>query len=187
MMDMPGDIDRASRAPLVVTDGMLASLEPVLRGYLDAQEALAADEITRGRGALDTLATVANNVKAEGSSETAAAWDKIASTLIGNARTAHRAEVDADVRSAFEDLNGPMKRLLSQFGNPLNEPVQTAFCPMAFDNRGAGWIQRTGSLANPYYGAAMLRCGEVSATVASGERLAHGEKEGEAPSNAATP
>ncbi len=186
MMDMEGDVDRASRASLVVTDGMLASLEPVLRGYLDAQEALAADDLTRGRAALDKLATVATDLTPDGTSKATEQWDKIASSLIGDARRAHRAAADADLRSAFEDLNAPMTRLLSQFGNPLSESVQTAFCPMAFDNRGAGWIQRTGSLANPYYGAAMLRCGEVSATVASGERLARRGAGAAAPPQAET-
>lgn len=187
MMDMASDVERPSRTPMRVPDAMLASLEPVLRGYLEAQEALAADEITQARAALDGLATTATNLVPEGSSKTTELWDKIASSLIGNARKAHRAEADAEVRSAFEDINEPMTRLLSQFGNPLSESVQTAFCPMAFDNRGAGWIQRAGSLANPYYGAAMLRCGEVSATVASGERLARSAGGGQAPSQVETP
>ena len=172
MMDMEGDQDRESPAMFVVTDAMLKSLESVLRGYLDAQEALAADEISRGRAALDTLATVATVLTPDGPSKSTQVWEEVASSLIGHARRAHRAEADAAVRSAFEDLNAPMTRLLAEFGNPLSESLQTAYCPMAFDNKGAGWIQRTGSLANPYYGAAMLRCGEVSATVASGERLA---------------
>lgn len=187
MMDMAGDVERPSRTPMVVTDAMLASLDPVLRGYLEVQEALAADKITQGRAALDRLATTATNVVPEGSSKSAELWDKIASSLIGNARKAHRAEADAEVRLAFEDMNEPMTRLLSQFGNPLAESLQTAFCPMAFDNRGAGWIQRTGSVANPYYGAAMLRCGEVSATLAPGERLARSVAGGAAPSQVETP
>ncbi|MGB1698887.1 MAG: efflux RND transporter periplasmic adaptor subunit [Nannocystaceae bacterium] len=173
MMDMVGEADASLPPTFTVTDAMLNALEPVVRGYLDAQEALAADDIERGRTALDTLATVATALQPDGSSKSNEAWEQIASSLIGYARKAHRSEGAADVRIAFEDLNTPMNRILSLFGNPLSESVQTAFCPMAFDNNGAGWVQRTGSLANPYYGAAMLRCGEVSATVAAGERLAH--------------
>lgn len=33
------------------------------------------------------------------------------------------------------------------------------FCPMAFEDKGALWVQAEGKLANPYFGAAMLRCG----------------------------
>ena len=34
------------------------------------------------------------------------------------------------------------------------------FCPMAFDNQGAYWLQPDSRLLNPYFGASMLRCGE---------------------------
>lgn len=32
-------------------------------------------------------------------------------------------------------------------------------CPMAFSDKGALWVQSDGKIANPYYGAKMLRCG----------------------------
>ena len=32
---------------------------------------------------------------------------------------------------------------------------------MAFDNRGAYWLQEDETVLNPYFGAAMLRCGEM--------------------------
>jgi Cu(I)/Ag(I) efflux system membrane fusion protein len=35
------------------------------------------------------------------------------------------------------------------------------FCPMAFDFKGALWLQRAAEIDNPFFGAAMLRCGEV--------------------------
>jgi Cu(I)/Ag(I) efflux system membrane fusion protein len=34
-------------------------------------------------------------------------------------------------------------------------------CPMAFDNRGATWLQSNKETANPYFGKMMLRCGDV--------------------------
>jgi hypothetical protein len=33
------------------------------------------------------------------------------------------------------------------------------FCPMAFEDKGALWVQAEGKIANPYFGASMLRCG----------------------------
>jgi Cu(I)/Ag(I) efflux system membrane fusion protein len=32
---------------------------------------------------------------------------------------------------------------------------------MAFDNAGAEWLQRGEQIDNPYFGASMLRCGEI--------------------------
>src|SRR5690625_5789886 len=34
------------------------------------------------------------------------------------------------------------------------------FCPMAFNNQGAYWLQPNSELLNPYFGDAMLRCGD---------------------------
>ncbi|MCC5880040.1 MAG: efflux RND transporter periplasmic adaptor subunit [Idiomarina sp.] len=34
------------------------------------------------------------------------------------------------------------------------------FCPMAFDNQGAFWLQPDNRLLNPYFGSSMLRCGD---------------------------
>ena len=175
MMDMPGDDEEATPS-LVVTDGMLDQLQPVVSAYLDAQGTLAADQIKEGRGALERLAKAVTDAEPDGPTETREAWSKLASDISGHARVALSADSDAGLRREFESISEGLRRLLVEFGNPLEEPVLAAFCPMAFDNKGAGWFQREGSVANPYYGAAMLRCGEVSATLRSGERLARSDR-----------
>jgi Cu(I)/Ag(I) efflux system membrane fusion protein len=35
---------------------------------------------------------------------------------------------------------------------------------MAFENQGANWLQKDKELRNPYFGDAMLRCGEITQT-----------------------
>jgi Cu(I)/Ag(I) efflux system membrane fusion protein len=35
---------------------------------------------------------------------------------------------------------------------------------MAFDNQGADWLQWGEQINNPYFGASMLRCGEIRAS-----------------------
>lgn len=36
-----------------------------------------------------------------------------------------------------------------------------AYCPMARNGEGASWLQREAELRNPYFGAMMLRCGDI--------------------------
>jgi len=43
-----------------------------------------------------------------------------------------------------------------------NEGLNVAYCPMAFDNAGASWVQKGDRINNPYFGASMLRCGEIT-------------------------
>ncbi len=39
-----------------------------------------------------------------------------------------------------------------------------AYCPMAFNDKGAYWLQIEEPISNPYFGASMLRCGEIRET-----------------------
>lgn len=49
-------------------------------------------------------------------------------------------------------------------------------CPMVYGDRGADWLQASEPLQNPYFGAMMLKCGEVKETISSTE-MDHSEHE----------
>jgi hypothetical protein len=51
------------------------------------------------------------------------------------------------------------------------EGISVVYCSMA----PGSWLQRGTTIANPYYGAGMLRCGEIVAGPGSGQP---GKKEG---------
>jgi Cu(I)/Ag(I) efflux system membrane fusion protein len=63
------------------------------------------------------------------------------------------------------------RKVLSPLSNQLIETVGifslnletifVAYCPMAFDDKGANWLSEFEEIRNPYYGNAMLECGEV--------------------------
>jgi Cu(I)/Ag(I) efflux system membrane fusion protein len=44
---------------------------------------------------------------------------------------------------------------------------------MAFDNRGAEWLQTESEVDNVYFGKEMLRCGEFRETAEQGAHLGH--------------
>jgi Cu(I)/Ag(I) efflux system membrane fusion protein len=48
-------------------------------------------------------------------------------------------------------------------------------CPMAFDNRGAQWLQNSQELRNPYFGQTMLKCGSIEEVIASASREKTGD------------
>ncbi len=58
-------------------------------------------------------------------------------------------------------LTSAIKELLLLSGGQLELQIHEDYCPMAFDNKGASWFQAPEELANPYFGAMMLRCGET--------------------------
>lgn len=51
--------------------------------------------------------------------------------------------------------------LADAFGVPAAAGAREVHCPMALDGAGASWIQREGPVHNPYFGSAMLRCGDA--------------------------
>jgi hypothetical protein len=65
----------------------------------------------------------------------------------------------ADARAAFKDISAAMIPLCEQAGDCF---IMT--CPMA----GADWVQTSATIANPYFGSQMLRCGSVKKAVKSG-------------------
>jgi Cu(I)/Ag(I) efflux system membrane fusion protein len=67
----------------------------------------------------------------------------------------------AAARTALPDWIAAFKAAVEQFGVSPGDPVYLVHCPMAFDNKGADWLQPGKEVLNPYYGAAMLNCGSI--------------------------
>jgi len=62
-------------------------------------------------------------------------------------------------RDAFEILSKEMTQLITTNGINGDRNVYQYYCSMAFDNKGALWLQDTETTSNAYFGASMLRCG----------------------------
>lgn len=69
------------------------------------------------------------------------------------------------LRAAFAALAPELARLARTFGPPHAKALYEIRCPMAFENRGATWLQADDTVRNPYFGASMLGCGEVVSTI----------------------
>ena len=47
----------------------------------------------------------------------------------------------------------------------LEEEIYLQHCPMANSNKGADWLSLSKNIENPYYGEAMLNCGDTTKTL----------------------
>lgn len=63
-------------------------------------------------------------------------------------------------RSTFISLSVVMIEVAQTF-RPLEQPLYVQHCPMANSNQGADWMSLEKDIENPYFGAMMLKCGEV--------------------------
>lgn len=62
-------------------------------------------------------------------------------------------------RQHYEKLGESLYPLVKVFRS--EKPLYKAYCPMAFDNKGASWISTSKEIRNPYFGDRMLNCGEI--------------------------
>lgn len=116
--------------------------------YLLIQNALAGDSL---KGVPEAAATIAKLARSESRLPTAIAG---AADTVGNAKDL------AVARTAFNDLSDALIAH-RKTDKALAEQFYVVHCPMAFDGKGASWLQATKTVSNPYFGASMLRCGAI--------------------------
>jgi len=71
-----------------------------------------------------------------------------------------KTDVEAQ-RKDFELLSDHLIEAVELFGL-TSDKAYRAYCPMAFDDKGAYWLSEVEDIKNPYFGASMLTCGENS-------------------------
>jgi Cu(I)/Ag(I) efflux system membrane fusion protein len=71
-------------------------------------------------------------------------------------------------REVFSSLSNQLIETVNVFRLRL-ETVFIAYCPMALNDQGAYWLSEFEEIRNPYFGDAMLECGEVRERIGMGE------------------
>ena len=71
-------------------------------------------------------------------------------------------------REYFNMLSEAILETTESFGLGIDITYRQ-FCPMAFGNKGAFWLSESEEVLNPYFGEAMLNCGEVKETYLKGQ------------------
>tara|TARA_B110000037_G_scaffold212249_1_gene264820 strand:- start:106 stop:711 length:606 start_codon:yes stop_codon:yes gene_type:complete len=137
--------------------------EQLLLPYFETQAALASDDF---QGARIGATQLAMNARLREVKENPAPW---AEGIRNTAREiAFSPNIEA-ARSLFatlsKDFIAVAKTQVSE--SPYN--IVEMHCSMALDHAGASWLQSSAELANPYYGASMLRCGSTVSTIVEGK------------------
>ncbi|MDA3877613.1 MAG: efflux RND transporter periplasmic adaptor subunit [Halothiobacillus sp.] len=136
-------------------------LGAVIERYLGMQAALAKDDAVAATEsatkAIEALAKVEMGL-VTGKDHTD--WMKHAAVLKSLLNAIAGADGIGPTRVQFALLSEEIAALLTRFGVPEGR-LYKAWCPMAFDGRGAWWIQNKEEIDNPYFGETMLRCGEI--------------------------
>jgi Cu(I)/Ag(I) efflux system membrane fusion protein len=142
------------------SEAFLATLSSVYTVYFTIADALAGDDLDRAKEGMKRFAAAIESIERP-VGEQYEAWETAAHAM--EAALAHGGHIEAmpDARERFEDLSKQVIMLQKHYGHQGDGPRHLAFCPMAFGNEGAYWLQEEERIRNPYFGASMLTCGEI--------------------------
>lgn len=170
MMSGADDSEEESWDVIEVTPSEKAELKTYMLAYLDLQDALAADALHPAHSAAKDLEKALGDIAFSQTKKAREFFSPLEPKLRKHIAAILRAKDLGEVRGPFEDLSSQMALLLRSFGNVTDSELGVASCPMAF-GRGATWIQKSGELRNPYFGASMLDCGQFDHSVDPQTRL----------------
>jgi len=125
----------------------------ILESYLKVQSQLALDNLSAAQNELKSLE---KTIK-QSSLASAQEWKACSSLVLA----VMRAKNIEESRQNFAKWSDWQIASLKNQPKLLDGQTFQVSCPMALNNRGASWLQVGKSIRNPYYGAAMLKCGEI--------------------------
>lgn len=161
--------ETAGPMPSDVPPGFLEGLKTLWDAYLKAQGALASDDPALAEDAARTLKRVLLEIDATVlSDESREAWERERANLGVAVEQMASARGIAPMRAGFALLSEEMPVILETFAPDVGGDVFRMHCSMAFDGRGAAWLQSGDQPRNPYYGATMLRCVDEVERIARG-------------------
>ncbi len=138
------------------------ALKPLFENYFKIKDALASDNPEEARHSSEAMLKALRSISEAQFSGTAhQVWEQH-SRLLNKALSTMPQQQDVEkFRAAFQQVSDAMIVVAKTF-RPLNQALYVDYCPMAANNRGAYWLSNFEEIRNPYFGSAMLSCGEVT-------------------------
>ena len=136
-------------------------LNPLFNEYFKLKNALVDDNLDKAVSASKDMGVLLSKVNmGVFTGEAHNVWMKHSSVLEKELRKAGNTNEIGKMRVLFKNISDQMVMLIKTFGG-IDQPVFVDYCPMANNDQGAEWLSKEKEIKNPYFGASMLKCGEV--------------------------
>ncbi len=153
-----------TKSKLSPTTKQTAALKPLYTAYLNLQEQLAKDNLQAAIQALKPLSLAVNAINEDiFSGKSKEKMKDIKIQIIKEITKGTQASNFKDFIRAFEVISIQMIAINNHYGN-TSETFYQASCPMAFNGRGASWLQRSSDIKNPFLPKTMSGCGSIDHT-----------------------
>ena len=127
--------------------------------YLKIQKALSRDKLEDAKKFSYQALNNLKKIKMEAlSAKPHMRWMKLQNAIKKSLEGIKDSDSLSKAREFFKDLSRAVEKATEEFS--LNKKtVYKYFCPMAFNNKGAYWLQDKKGTENPYFGSKMFKCG----------------------------
>ena len=140
-------------------------INAVFNDYIKLKDALVKDDsknvVRESKILIDNLSKV--DMKLLTDKEAHNHWMSLEKEIKVSATSISKTSNIKEQRNHFKHLSSHLINTVQLFG--VNEKVFVEFCPMADNNNGAYWLSKEEKVINPYFGDAMLTCGEVKQVI----------------------
>jgi Cu(I)/Ag(I) efflux system membrane fusion protein len=143
------------------SDELRRQLEKLLASYFGLQKNLAADAQEESLAGARSVAAGAERFITELTASGSASGNALAAELNAAMQQLQAGTDIRELRDAFSPLSKALISAVSTYGASGSSAVYEHYCPMAFNDTGASWLDTSETINNPYFGPEMLRCGEV--------------------------
>jgi len=165
---MNPNLDAASEDAFIkvaISEKEKQGFEAILSNYLKFKDALVEDDF----GSAKKLNSKVNDQikkinKSQLNSEAGKIWESFQKELLVSTNTMDSAKDIKEMRNSFDELSETMIGLVKSF-QLTHKELYVLHCPMADNNKGADWLSASSEIKNPFYGSAMLTCGELKSTI----------------------
>tara|TARA_R110001592_G_scaffold64751_2_gene198877 strand:+ start:5974 stop:7767 length:1794 start_codon:yes stop_codon:yes gene_type:complete len=154
-------VEKKGVKPVAISEKAKEAIQPLYANYLSFKNALVEDDLAEAQKGASELKTALEKINMSvftGLSHDA--WMTYSSDLKNAVQHVEHLKTIEEVRKAFQQVSDKMVALTKAF-NPLGQTLYVQFCPMADNNKGAYWLSINREIKNPYFGDAMLTCGET--------------------------
>lgn len=143
--------------------------------YYTLKNALVASDVPAARQAAGTFVVTLGQVDmGQLDGKLHDQWMALLPTLKSNAEAIQKSRDLEKQRAAFSPLSEHVIEAVKVFGIQ-HEVAYIQSCPMALNDQGAFWLSEIKDIRNPYFGEAMLTCGETEETYRRGQNTGAAE------------
>ncbi len=150
---------------LTVSEKFQEQLKVVYNDYINLKDALVKEDSkntsVNATSLLNNLGKV--DMKLLSDNNAHIHWISLVGDIQSSATSISKTSDIKEQRDHFKHLSSHLINAVQLFG--IKEKVYVEFCPMADNNNGAYWLSKEEKVINPYFGSAMLTCGEVKQVI----------------------